>query len=89
MAQLLYNRGIGLEEIEPFLAADHRLEGNPFLLPDISQAVSRVYEAVLSREKVAIYGDFDVDGVTDVVILAEGLSRLGVDAGIYIPDRFS
>ena len=89
MAQLLYNRGVGLEEIEPFLAADHRLEGNPFLLPDISQAVSRVYEAVLSREKVAIYGDFDVDGVTAVVILAEGLSRLGVDAAIYIPDRFS
>ena len=89
MAQLLYNRGVGLEEIEPFLAADHRLEGNPFLLPDISQAVSRVYEAVLSREKVAIYGDFDVDGVTAVVILAEGLSRLGVDALIYIPDRFS
>ncbi len=89
MAQLLYNRGVGLEEIEPFLAADHRLEGNPFLLPDISQAVSRVYEAVLSREKVAIYGDFDVDGVTAVVILAEGLSRLGVDAVIYIPDRFS
>ena len=89
LAQLLYNRGVKLEEIEPFLAADHRLEGNPFLLPDISQAVSRVYEAVLSREKVAIYGDFDVDGVTAVVILAEGLSKLGVDAAIYIPDRFS
>ena len=89
LAQLLYNRGVRLEEIEPFLAADHRLEGNPFLLPDISQAVSRVYKAVLSREKVAIYGDFDVDGVTAVVILAEGLSKLGVDAAIYIPDRFS
>ena len=89
LAQLLYNRGVRLEEIESFLAADHRLEGNPFLLPDISQAVSRVYKAVLSREKVAIYGDFDVDGVTAVVILVEGLSKLGVDAAIYIPDRFS
>ncbi|MFO7772475.1 MAG: single-stranded-DNA-specific exonuclease RecJ [Dehalococcoidia bacterium] len=89
IAQLLYNRGVKPGEIEPFLAADERLEGNPFQLPDISQAVSRVYRAVLSREKVGIYGDFDVDGVTAVVILAEGLSRLGAEVLLYIPDRFS
>jgi single-stranded-DNA-specific exonuclease len=89
IAQLLYNRGVKPEEIEPFLAADERLEGNPFLLPDISQAVNRVYRAVLSREKIAVYGDFDVDGVTAVVILAEGLSRLGGEVLLYIPDRFS
>jgi single-stranded-DNA-specific exonuclease len=89
IAQLLYNRGVKPEEIDPFLAADERLEGNPFLLPDISQAVNRVYRAVLSREKIAVYGDFDVDGVTAVVILAEGLSRLGGEVLLYIPDRFS
>jgi len=89
IAQLLYNRGIKPEEIEPFLAADHRLEGNPFLLPDISQAVSRIYKAILSREKIAIYGDFDVDGVTATVILVEGLSRLGAEVIFHIPDRFS
>ena len=89
IAQLLHNRGVKPEEIEPFLAADDRLEGNPFLLPDISQSVSRVYRAVLSRQKIAIYGDFDVDGVTAVVILAEGLSRLGAEVLLYIPDRFS
>jgi len=87
IAQLLYNRGVKLEEIEPFLSADHRLEGNPFLLPDISQAVSRVYKAVLAREKIAVYGDFDVDGVTATVILVEGLSRLGAEVITYIPDR--
>jgi single-stranded-DNA-specific exonuclease len=87
IAQLLYNRGVKLEEIDPFLSADRRLEGNPFLLPDISQAVSRVYKAVLSREKVAVYGDFDVDGVTATVILVEGLSRLGAEVIPYIPDR--
>jgi single-stranded-DNA-specific exonuclease len=89
IAQLLYNRGVKPEEIEPFLSADHRLEGNPFLLPDISQAVSRIYKAVLSREKIAIYGDFDVDGVTAIVILVEGLSRLGAEVILYIPDRFT
>ncbi|MFB0557052.1 MAG: single-stranded-DNA-specific exonuclease RecJ [Dehalococcoidia bacterium] len=87
IAQLLYNRGVKPEEIEPFLAADRRLEGNPFLLPDISRAVSRVYKALLSREKIAVYGDFDVDGVTATVILVEGLSRLGSEVIPYIPDR--
>ena len=87
IAQLLYNRGVKLEDIDPFLSADRRLEGNPFLLPDISQAVSRVYKAVLSREKIAVYGDFDVDGVTAIVILVEGLSRLGAEVIPYIPDR--
>jgi single-stranded-DNA-specific exonuclease len=89
VAQLLYNRGIKLEDIDPFLSADHRLEGNPFLLPDISQAVNRVYKAVLAREKIAVYGDFDVDGVTAIVILIEGLSRLGAEVITYIPDRIN
>jgi len=72
-----------------FLSADRRLEGNPLLLPDISQAVSRVYKAVLSREKIAVYGDFDVDGVTATVILVGGLSWLGAEVIPYIPDRFN
>jgi single-stranded-DNA-specific exonuclease len=89
VAQLLYNRGVKAEEIEPFLSADQRLEGNPFLLPDMSQAVTRIFKAVLSRQKIGVYGDFDVDGVTAVVILIEGLSWLGADAIPYIPDRMS
>jgi len=87
IAQLLYNRNIKSEGVAPFLSVDHRLEGNPFLLPDISQAVSRIYKAVLGREKIAVYGDFDVDGVTAIVILIEGLSRLGAEVVPYIPDR--
>jgi len=89
ITQLLYNRGIGLKDIGLFLSADTGLEGNPFLLPDISQAVSRIYKALLAREKIAVYSDFDVDGVTATVILVEGLSRLGAEVIFYIPDRFS
>jgi single-stranded-DNA-specific exonuclease len=89
IAQLLYNRGVKPEGIESFLSADCRLEGNPFLLPDISQAISRIYKAALDREKIAIYGDFDVDGVTATVILIEGLSRLGAEVIPYIPDRIN
>jgi single-stranded-DNA-specific exonuclease len=89
VAQLLYNRKIKLDDIALFLSADHRLKANPFLLPDISQAISRVYKAVLAREKIAIYGDFDVDGVTATVMLIEGLTRLGAKVVLYIPDRIS
>jgi single-stranded-DNA-specific exonuclease len=89
LAQLLCNRGVKAEDITAFLSADHRLEGNPFLLPDISQAVNRIYKAVLAREKIAVYGDFDVDGVTAIVILVEGLSRLGAEVIPYIPDRIN
>jgi single-stranded-DNA-specific exonuclease len=89
IAQLLYNRGVKPEGIDPFLSADRRLEGNPFLLPDIAQAVSRIYKALLSGEKIAIYGDFDVDGVTATIVLAEGLSWLGAEVIPYIPDRLN
>jgi len=89
IAQLIYNRGIKVDEINLFLAADYRLTSTPFLLPDISQAASRIYEALLSREKIAVYGDFDVDGITATVLLIEGLSWLGGKAIPYIPDRYN
>ncbi|MHC1578513.1 MAG: single-stranded-DNA-specific exonuclease RecJ, partial [Dehalococcoidia bacterium] len=89
IAQLLYNRGVKPESIDAFLSIDRRLEGNPFLLPDVSKAINRIYRAVLAREKIAVYGDFDVDGVTAIVALVEGLSRLGAEAVPYIPDRVS
>lgn len=89
IAQLLHNRGVKPGDVESFLAPGSALEGNPFLLPDISRAVGRIYEAALAREKVAVYGDFDVDGVTAATILAEGLSRVGLESMLYIPDRFT
>jgi len=87
IAQMLYNRGVNIGEIEPFLAGDRRLTGNPFLLDDMSQAVNRIYKAILNREKIAIYGDFDVDGITSTASLAEGLSWLGGKVTLYLPDR--
>ena len=89
VAQLLYNRGVRPHEIEAFVAADHRLQGNPFLLPDLSPAVSRIYRALLSGERIAIYGDLDVDGVTATAVLVEALSQLGGKTTTYIPDRLS
>ncbi len=88
MAQLLYNRGVvEPEHIDSFLAADERLVNDPFLLPDMDKAVSRIYRALLSGESIAIFGDFDVDGITATTLLVEGLSGLGGQVLPYIPHR--
>ncbi|MEA3298399.1 MAG: single-stranded-DNA-specific exonuclease RecJ, partial [Chloroflexota bacterium] len=88
IAQLLYNRNISLNKVASFLSRDQITQGNPFLLPDMQKAVTRIYKAILSKEKIVIYGDFDVDGVTATATLTEGLSWLGAQVGTYIPDRF-
>jgi len=89
LAQLLYNRGISEpSQVELFLSADKRLEADPFLLPDIHQAVSRTYQALFSGEQIAIYGDFDADGITATALLVQGLSALGGRAIPYIPHRY-
>ena len=89
VAQLLYNRGISEpSQIETFLNADSRLESDPFLLPDIHQAVSRTYQALLTGEEIAVYGDFDADGITATALLVQGLSALGGKVIPYIPHRY-
>jgi len=89
LAQLLCNRGISeSSQIEAFLNADSRLEADPFLLPDMPQAVSRTYQALLSGEEIAIYGDFDADGITATALLVQGLSALGGKVIPYIPHRY-
>ncbi len=86
--QLLFNRGITeSSDIEVFLAADERLQGDPYILPGMHKAISRLYRALLSREKIAVYGDFDADGITATALLVQGLSMLDCEAIPYIPNR--
>ena len=88
MAQLLYNRGLDEpSKLEVFLAGDERLSLDPMLLPDMRNAVSRIYRALLSAEKIAVYGDFDVDGVTSTALMVQGLASLGGVVMPYIPHR--
>ena len=90
MAQLLYNRGLTEpSRLESFITADEHLSSNPFLLPGIHQAIARIYRALLSGENIAIYGDFDADGITATALLVKGLSRLGTKAIPYIPHRLT
>ena len=88
VAQLLYNRGINNPaEAESFLNPDKRLSNDPFLLPDAELAVTRVRQALLSGEKIAISGDFDADGICGTALLTQGISALGGDVTPYIPHR--
>jgi single-stranded-DNA-specific exonuclease len=87
-AQLLSNRGIhNPAQLEEFITADQRLSNDPFLMPDIQKAVTRIYQALLAGENIAVYGDFDADGVTGTAILVKGLSALGGNVIPYIPHR--
>lgn len=88
ITQLLYNRGLtDTSQQETFIAADGRLSADPFLLANMHQAVARIFQALLSGEKIAIYGDFDTDGITATALLVQGLSLLDCDAVPYIPHR--
>ena len=88
MAQLLFNRGVAdPAEVQSFLSVDQSLLNEPFLLPDMDKAVARIYRALLSGEDIAIFGDFDVDGVTATTLLLEGLASLGAKVTPYIPHR--
>ncbi|MFC2034675.1 single-stranded-DNA-specific exonuclease RecJ [Chloroflexota bacterium] len=90
ITQLHYNRGLTeLSQLELFIAADDRLSHDPFLLPGMHQAVARIYQALLSGENIAIYGDFDADGITATALLVQGLSILDCKAIPYIPHRLT
>ncbi len=88
VTQLLVNRGITTPEAqEAFLSTDERLLGNPFLLPDMSRAIKRLALALKNHEKIAVYGDFDADGICGTTLLVEGLQSLGAVVIPYLPHR--
>lgn len=87
--QLLYNRGLKTQdEIDLFLNPDYGQDLlDPFLFPDMKKAVERIYQAVEHKEKIAIFGDYDADGVTSSAVIANVLQKMGADFFVYIPHR--
>ena len=89
-ASLLYSRGYRTPEAATaFLRRDDECFHDPLLLPDMDKAVERVTAAINSGERVMIYGDCDVDGVTSVATLFLYLRSKGVPVDYYIPERTS
>ncbi len=88
MARLLYVRGYKTAaEAHSFLYQEEAQFHDPFLLSDITKGVERIMLALEQKEKIAIYGDYDVDGVTSVSLLHLYLTSLGADVTYYIPRR--
>ena len=88
-AGLLVNRGISsAQDAEAFLSASLSDLPSPFLMKGMEEAVARLCRCVYEKEKVAVYGDYDVDGVTATSLLTGFLRALGCDVIYYIPDRF-
>lgn len=87
---LLWHRGLrSATEADAFIAGTLPDGGpDPLLLPDGGAAIDRLRRAVQDGETVAVYGDFDVDGITASAILIESLTELGARVVPYIPDRF-
>ncbi len=88
VARVLAGRGVSVEEALAFLDPTIRgLMPDPSSLTDCDMAAARLAEAIRRREKVAIFGDYDVDGAASSALLYRFLRHFGLDAEIYIPDR--
>ena len=90
LATLLVNREITTEEkITKFLNPKRSDFYNPFGMPDMEKAINRILKAIDNNEKIIIYGDYDVDGITSVAVLKSFLEERGLDIGVYIPNRLN
>ena len=88
--KLLANRGItSAREAECFLDPGRIEFHDPFLLADMDAAVARITRAINEQERVCIYGDYDVDGVTSTVLLYLYLRTRGIECECFIPERLS
>ncbi|MFN3532828.1 MAG: single-stranded-DNA-specific exonuclease RecJ [Candidatus Brocadia sp.] len=88
MAQVLINRGIvDVASARNFLQPQIGTLGDPSLLPDIEKASIRINEAVRKGEKIVIYGDYDVDGLSATALMYRCLKLVGAQVSYYIPER--
>lgn len=89
LRQILFNRGYSTdEEARAYLNAKPNIDTNPFQMTGMRKAVDRIHAAIQNREAIAIYGDYDVDGVTATALMVEILQFLKADVRGYIPNRF-
>ncbi|MEK7291450.1 MAG: DHH family phosphoesterase, partial [Planctomycetota bacterium] len=88
LAQVLINRGIiDVASAKSFLQPQIAALGDPSHLPDIEKASIRINEAVRKKEKIVIYGDYDVDGLSATALMYRCLKLIGAHVSYYIPER--
>lgn len=87
-ARMLISRGITTKaEAEEFLSPSLENLLDPFLLPDMEKGVDRIIRALRNKEKMMIFGDYDVDGITSTALLFLILNKLGAEVTHYLPNR--
>lgn len=90
VATVLVNRGLrDTEDVRRFLEPKLSDMYDPSLMLDMDIAVERIQRAVMNREKVLVYGDYDVDGICAAVVVRDFLRLLHIDCDVYIPDRLT
>lgn len=90
LSTILANRNIINEkDIKQFLRPTRKDFHDPFLIHDMEKAVERIIKAIEKQEKVTIYGDYDVDGITSITVLKSYLSDRGLEVETYIPNRLN
>ena len=87
VSQKLAEKNLSDEEIKVFLNPTRKDFHSPFELPDMERAVDRILKAMDKKEKIVVYGDYDVDGITSTTILKRFMQDRGIDVGTYIPNR--
>lgn len=89
LCRLLVQRGIKTkEEADKFFHPNLRDLHDPFLLPDMEKAVKRIEKALGQKQRIMIYGDYDVDGTTAVALMYKFLRKFTTNLDYYIPDRY-
>lgn len=88
LRHLVNQRGVSTDkQIETFLRPKLRDLSDPFLIPGMHAAVERILHAIDSREKICIYGDYDVDGVSSITLMSKILNSYGMEPRSFIPHR--
>lgn len=88
IAMILFNRNLtSVAEASSFMDASLSKIRSPFDLKDMAVAVERIYGAILDHEKILIFGDYDVDGITATTVLLDFLQKIGARVSAYIPHR--
>lgn len=89
LKQIVFNRGLATDaEARAFLKAEPNANSDPFQLTGMQATVDRIGYALQHNEPIAIYGDYDVDGVTATALLVQALGAFGANVRGYIPNRF-
>lgn len=88
IARSMINRGVDtLDKAKAYLDTDLKSLHDPYLMKGMAPSVERILRAVGNKEKICVYGDYDVDGITSTAVMIRALNRLGADSFYYIPNR--